>query len=145
MTVYIDTPAHPAIAPRAFRQRNGAWETSPLAEYQANGDKTRWYGFNADLPESIARQVAVTELRARRAARGMSDPLNVTRAVLAASDAPVVTEMRDHGAALRAIRAAIVAESVSYSEIAELQAIGASDPDALGGDDLLCEWAGLAE
>ncbi len=46
---------------------------------------------------------------------------------------------------LEQIRAAIVAENVSLSELAELQAIGASDPDALAGDMLLQEWAGIPE
>ena len=48
-------------------------------------------------------------------------------------------------ARLAAIRAAIVAESVSYGEIAELQAIAESNPAALAGDMLLQEWAGIPE
>lgn len=48
-------------------------------------------------------------------------------------------------ARLADIRAAIESESVSYGEIAELQAIAESDPAALAGDLLLQEWAGIPE
>lgn len=48
-------------------------------------------------------------------------------------------------ARLAAIRAAIENESVSYGEIAELQAIAEANPAALADDVLLREWAGLPE
>lgn len=43
------------------------------------------------------------------------------------------------------IRAAIVAETVSYGEIVELQDIADSNLTALNGDTLLMQWAGLPE
>ena len=43
------------------------------------------------------------------------------------------------------IRAAIVAESVSWSELYELQCIGEESPELLADDVLLQEWAGLPE
>ena len=46
---------------------------------------------------------------------------------------------------LNAIRAAIENESVSYGEIAELQAIAAANPLALEGCTTLQEWAGIPE
>lgn len=43
------------------------------------------------------------------------------------------------------IRESIVAENISWSEIAELQHIGETMPELLAGDTLLQEWAGLPE
>lgn len=40
----------------------------------------------------MTRKEQIEALQARRAARGMSDPSNVMRAVTAASPAPVITE-----------------------------------------------------
>jgi hypothetical protein len=39
------------------------------------------------------RAAHIAALQARRAARGMSDPLNVMRAVMAASPAPAIVEI----------------------------------------------------
>ena len=46
---------------------------------------------------------------------------------------------------LSTIRAAIEAESASYGQIADLQAIAADYPHLVKGDSLLSEWAGLPE
>lgn len=51
----------------------------------------------------------------------------------------------DLKARIAEIRAAIVAENISYSELAELQEIGETAPELLAGDGMLQEWAGLPE
>lgn len=51
----------------------------------------------------------------------------------------------DTSAHLEVIRAAIEAENVSYSELADLQHIAETAPHLLDGDTLLQEWAGLPE
>ena len=90
------------------------------------------------------REKAIRHLQERRAKRGMADPLNRLRAYeegqVAIVGIPAQPETR-----LAEIRASIVAENVSYGDIAELQAIAENNPDSLGDDILLREWAGLPE
>lgn len=79
----------------------------------------------------------------------------VVRGYLTGDDSGMIFHAMDShrhildGAAIAArladIRKAIVSESVSYAEIAELQTIAESNVDALRGDSLLLEWAGVPE
>ena len=54
MKTYIETlqPIHSVASPRVFRQcQNGSWEWCSLVDYIEDGDRARFYGFNAVLPD----------------------------------------------------------------------------------------------
>lgn len=106
-----------------------------------NGYRRAYYADGRKVSESEFDQLHASEMRLH-AMPGMAGKCETTpygfRTIWQSS--PTTTDSR-----LAAIRAAIESESVSYGEIAELQAIAESNPAALAGDMLLQEWAGIPE